>query len=85
MDERNEAVSVHNKARNQALGVIIGQLVDFWGKCRIQGFMKGLALPERSNLFHHNLSVFGRNGGRGSGAVGNSLTAISRNHRPTQG
>ena len=55
---------VDDEAGDEAVGIVVGQLVDFGRKSLVQSFMVGAALPEGSDLFDHDLGVFGADGGR---------------------
>ena len=55
---------VDDEAGDQAVGIVVGQLVDFGGKSLVQSFVIGAALPERSDLLNHDLGVFGADGSR---------------------
>ena len=55
---------VDDEAGDEAVGIVVGQLVNFGGKSLVQGFMIGAALPEGSDLLNHDLGVFGADGSR---------------------
>ena len=55
---------VDDKTGNQALGVIIGELVHFRRKGGIQGFVIGFTFPVGGNLLDDAFCVFRRNGCR---------------------
>ena len=61
---------VDDEAGDQALGIVVGQLVDFRRQSGGQSFVVGLALPVRSDLFDHALGVFSGDGGGRGGAGG---------------
>ena len=61
---------VDDEAGDKAVGIVVGQLVDFGGQSAVQRFVVGTALPEGSDLFDHDLGVFGADGGRRLGTGG---------------
>jgi hypothetical protein len=61
---------VDDEAGHEPFGIVVGQLVHFFGQGGVQLFVKGLALPERGDLFDHDACVLRGDGRRGCRAGG---------------
>ena len=64
---------VDDEAGNQALGIVVGQLVDLGRQGGGQGFVVGLALPVGGDLLDDALGILSGDGGRRGGAGGQVL------------